>query len=180
MQHFKNINSRPVQILKHILLRSMSSFLWDFNHLVRFSTLKRGGFEHGTHCPILVHHHQNHWATRFFFFFNLRLVEKQKHLTDCRWESYRYLTFQRLCQLCVCVRRSRDWHGVVGGILENIAHDQVILAVMSHLLCRFPYEIVRMEFDEKELRKEIAFAIRNIHGNNTVIAKLTLIQESIF
>ena len=67
--------------------------------------------------------------------------------------------------VCVCVRRSRDWHGVVGGILENIAHDQVISAVMSHLLCRFPYEIVRMEFDEKELRKEIAFAIRNIHGN---------------
>jgi len=29
---------------------------------------------------------------------------------------------------------------------------------------RFPYEIVKMEFDEKELRKEIAFAIRNIHG----------------
>merc|ERR1712025_405814 len=29
---------------------------------------------------------------------------------------------------------------------------------------RFPYEIVRMEFDEKELRKDIAFAIRNIHG----------------
>ncbi|KAF2368039.1 Dynamin central domain [Trinorchestia longiramus] len=29
---------------------------------------------------------------------------------------------------------------------------------------RFPYEIVRMEFDEKELRRDIAFAIRNIHG----------------
>ena len=29
---------------------------------------------------------------------------------------------------------------------------------------RFPYEIVRMEFDEKELRREIAFAIRNMHG----------------
>merc|ERR1719435_91207 len=29
---------------------------------------------------------------------------------------------------------------------------------------RFPYEIVRMEFDEKELRREIAYAIRNIHG----------------
>merc|ERR1712128_226008 len=29
---------------------------------------------------------------------------------------------------------------------------------------RFPYEIVKMEFDEKELRKEIAFAIRNVHG----------------
>merc|ERR1719398_96438 len=29
---------------------------------------------------------------------------------------------------------------------------------------RFPYEIVRMEFDEKELRREIEFAIRNIHG----------------
>jgi hypothetical protein len=33
---------------------------------------------------------------------------------------------------------------------------------------RFPYEIVRMEFDEKELRKEIAFAIRNIHGRQTL------------
>merc|ERR1711981_579972 len=29
---------------------------------------------------------------------------------------------------------------------------------------RFPYEIVKMEIDEKFLRKEIAFAIRNIHG----------------
>ncbi|KAL1132004.1 hypothetical protein AAG570_011614 [Ranatra chinensis] len=29
---------------------------------------------------------------------------------------------------------------------------------------RFPFELVKMEFDEKELRKEIAFAIRNIHG----------------
>ena len=34
---------------------------------------------------------------------------------------------------------------------------------------RFPYEIVRMEFDEKELRREIAFAIRNIHGEYTFI-----------
>ncbi|XP_076314963.1 dynamin-1-like isoform X1 [Tachypleus tridentatus] len=29
---------------------------------------------------------------------------------------------------------------------------------------RFPFEIVKMEFDEKELRREISFAIRNIHG----------------
>ncbi|GFW87151.1 dynamin [Trichonephila clavipes] len=29
---------------------------------------------------------------------------------------------------------------------------------------RFPFELVKMEFDEKELRREIAFAIRNIHG----------------
>ncbi|XP_003375380.1 putative dynamin [Trichinella spiralis] len=29
---------------------------------------------------------------------------------------------------------------------------------------RFPFEIVKMEIDEKELRKEIAYAIRNIHG----------------
>ena len=35
---------------------------------------------------------------------------------------------------------------------------------------RFPYEIVRMEFDEKELRREIAFAIRNIHGKKQVTA----------
>lgn len=32
---------------------------------------------------------------------------------------------------------------------------------------RFPFEIVKMEFDEKELRREIAFAIRNIHGQYT-------------
>ena len=29
---------------------------------------------------------------------------------------------------------------------------------------RFPYEVVRMEYDEKELRKEISYAIKNIHG----------------
>lgn len=29
---------------------------------------------------------------------------------------------------------------------------------------RFPFEIVKMEFDENELRKEIAIAICNIHG----------------
>lgn len=35
---------------------------------------------------------------------------------------------------------------------------------------RFPFEIVKMEFDEKELRREIAFAIRNIHGIRVSIA----------
>lgn len=29
---------------------------------------------------------------------------------------------------------------------------------------RFPFEIVKMEFDESDLRKEIAIAICNIHG----------------
>ncbi|KAE9416863.1 hypothetical protein Angca_006549 [Angiostrongylus cantonensis] len=29
---------------------------------------------------------------------------------------------------------------------------------------RFPFEIVKMEIDEKEMRREIQFAIRNIHG----------------
>nr|XP_058951907.1 dynamin-1-like [Pocillopora verrucosa] len=29
---------------------------------------------------------------------------------------------------------------------------------------RFPYELVKVEFDEKQLRKEIMFAIKNIHG----------------
>lgn len=29
---------------------------------------------------------------------------------------------------------------------------------------RFPFEIVKVEFDEKKLRKEIAIAIKNIHG----------------
>ncbi|ESN97715.1 hypothetical protein HELRODRAFT_101987 [Helobdella robusta] len=32
---------------------------------------------------------------------------------------------------------------------------------------RFPYEIVQIEYDEKELRKEITYAIKNIHGIRT-------------
>jgi len=32
---------------------------------------------------------------------------------------------------------------------------------------RFPFELVKMEFDEKELRREISYAIRNIHGIRT-------------
>lgn len=40
---------------------------------------------------------------------------------------------------------------------------------------RFPFEIVKMEFDEKELRREIAFAIRNIHGKHFFFLSLHLI-----
>ncbi|XP_077862777.1 dynamin-1-like, partial [Saccoglossus kowalevskii] len=29
---------------------------------------------------------------------------------------------------------------------------------------RFPFELVKMEYDEKELRREISYAIKNIHG----------------
>ncbi|XP_072014715.1 dynamin-1-like isoform X1 [Amphiura filiformis] len=29
---------------------------------------------------------------------------------------------------------------------------------------RFPFEVVKMEYDEKELRREISYAIKNIHG----------------
>jgi len=36
---------------------------------------------------------------------------------------------------------------------------------------RFPFEIVKMEFDEKELRREIAFAIRNIHGESPLLLR---------
>ncbi|KAH0615586.1 hypothetical protein JD844_005032 [Phrynosoma platyrhinos] len=32
---------------------------------------------------------------------------------------------------------------------------------------RFPFELVQMEFDEKELRREISYAIKNIHGIRT-------------
>eukprot|EP00092_Neocalanus_flemingeri_P022755 GFUD01024675.1.p1 GENE.GFUD01024675.1~~GFUD01024675.1.p1 ORF type:complete len:842 (-),score=246.93 GFUD01024675.1:1290-3815(-) len=45
---------------------------------------------------------------------------------------------------------------------------------------RFPYEIVRMEFDEKELRKEIAFAIRNIHGVRVGLFTPDLAFEVVF
>ncbi|ELK27775.1 Dynamin-3 [Myotis davidii] len=34
---------------------------------------------------------------------------------------------------------------------------------------RFPFEIVKMEFNEKELRREISYAIKNIHGIRQVI-----------
>ena len=39
---------------------------------------------------------------------------------------------------------------------------------------RFPFELVKMEFDEKELRREIAFAIRNIHGKRKNILFIKL------
>ncbi|KAM9324777.1 dynamin-3 [Gastrophryne carolinensis] len=32
---------------------------------------------------------------------------------------------------------------------------------------RFPFELVKMEFDEQELRREISYAIKNIHGVRT-------------
>ena len=32
---------------------------------------------------------------------------------------------------------------------------------------RFPFELVKQEFDEKELRREITYAIKNIHGIRT-------------
>uniref|UniRef100_UPI00398F81A1 dynamin-2 n=1 Tax=Pristiophorus japonicus TaxID=55135 RepID=UPI00398F81A1 len=34
---------------------------------------------------------------------------------------------------------------------------------------RFPFELVKMEFDEKELRREISYAIKNIHGVRQVL-----------
>ncbi|KAF2976042.1 hypothetical protein EK904_004991, partial [Melospiza melodia maxima] len=36
---------------------------------------------------------------------------------------------------------------------------------------RFPFELVKMEFDEKELRREISYAIKNIHGIRHTIVK---------
>jgi dynamin GTPase len=33
---------------------------------------------------------------------------------------------------------------------------------------RFPFEIVKMEIDEREMRREIQYAIRNIHGIRSV------------
>ncbi|NWQ99291.1 DYN3 protein, partial [Paradoxornis webbianus] len=34
---------------------------------------------------------------------------------------------------------------------------------------RFPFELVKMEFNEKELRREISYAIKNIHGIRQVL-----------
>ncbi|XP_037389631.1 dynamin-1a isoform X2 [Pygocentrus nattereri] len=50
---------------------------------------------------------------------------------------------------------------------------------------RFPFELVKMEFDEKELRKEISYAIKNIHGIRTGLftpdmAFETIVKRQIF
>ncbi|XP_064416970.1 dynamin-2 isoform X2 [Latimeria chalumnae] len=44
---------------------------------------------------------------------------------------------------------------------------------------RFPFELVKMEFDEKELRREISFAIKNIHGVRTGLFTPDLAFEAI-
>ncbi|RLV63575.1 hypothetical protein DV515_00018133, partial [Chloebia gouldiae] len=36
---------------------------------------------------------------------------------------------------------------------------------------RFPFELVKMEFDEKDLRREISYAIKNIHGVRQVSSR---------
>ncbi|KAM3660198.1 dynamin-1 isoform X5 [Molothrus aeneus] len=44
---------------------------------------------------------------------------------------------------------------------------------------RFPFELVKMEFDEKELRREISYAIKNIHGIRTGLFTPDLAFEAI-
>ncbi|XP_074485263.1 dynamin-2 isoform X5 [Sebastes fasciatus] len=44
---------------------------------------------------------------------------------------------------------------------------------------RFPFELVKMEFDEKELRREISYAIKNIHGVRTGLFTPDLAFEAI-
>ncbi|XP_017311333.1 dynamin 3a isoform X2 [Ictalurus punctatus] len=44
---------------------------------------------------------------------------------------------------------------------------------------RFPCELVQMEFDEKELRREISYAIKNIHGIRTGLFTPDLAFEAI-
>uniref|UniRef100_A0A2I3S293 dynamin GTPase n=1 Tax=Pan troglodytes TaxID=9598 RepID=A0A2I3S293_PANTR len=42
---------------------------------------------------------------------------------------------------------------------------------------RFPFELVKMEFDEKELRREISYAIKNIHGIRHVLGPGRVLQQ---
>ncbi|XP_076216854.1 dynamin-2 [Aptenodytes patagonicus] len=44
---------------------------------------------------------------------------------------------------------------------------------------RFPFELVKMEFDEKDLRREISYAIKNIHGVRTGLFTPDLAFEAI-
>ncbi|KAL0628607.1 Dynamin-2 [Plecturocebus cupreus] len=41
---------------------------------------------------------------------------------------------------------------------------------------RFPFELVKMEFDEKDLRREICYAIKNVHGCvDLVVSELAMV-----
>ncbi|XP_058235237.1 dynamin 3a isoform X1 [Hemibagrus wyckioides] len=44
---------------------------------------------------------------------------------------------------------------------------------------RFPFELIKMEFNEKELRREISYAIKNIHGIRTGLFTPDLAFEAI-
>uniref|UniRef100_A0ACB8ETL3 Dynamin-2 n=1 Tax=Sphaerodactylus townsendi TaxID=933632 RepID=A0ACB8ETL3_9SAUR len=45
---------------------------------------------------------------------------------------------------------------------------------------RFPFELVKMEFDEKDLRREISYAIKNIHGTMSQIRGFYLERTGLF
>lgn len=45
---------------------------------------------------------------------------------------------------------------------------------------RFPFEIVKMTIDEKEMRREIQFAIRNIHGIRWAICEILFCAITFF
>ena len=44
---------------------------------------------------------------------------------------------------------------------------------------RFPFELVKLQYDEKGLRKKIAFAIRNVHGVRSGLFTPDMAFESI-
>ena len=86
-----------------------------------------------------------------------------------RWdaESINQLFFFGVCVCRMIQLMQSDFERAIGGMgSANINTMELSGGAKINRLFheRFPFEIVKMEFDEKELRREIAFAIRNIHG----------------
>lgn len=62
---------------------------------------------------------------------------------------------------------SKDWEKAISGAdsaevsTKELSGGAKINRIFTE---RFPFELVKMEFDEKELRREITYAIKNTHG----------------
>ena len=100
----------------------------------------------------------------FFIYFQLAIVAKVTSRVYCRPNDPSIKT-KAMLQMVTGLQNDFE-RAIEGSGSGNVNTLELSGGAKINRLFheRFPYEIVRMEFDEKELRKEIAFAIRNIHG----------------
>lgn len=87
-------------------------------------------------------------------------------MTDCITQINRKIFLRMIQQLQSDFERTIEGSGSAQINTNELSGGAKINRLFHE---RFPFEIVKMEFDEKELRKEIAFAIRNIHGEFLIL-----------